>query len=107
MRIKLIDRIRGAIRGFKDPFYENVPFERLAYYAHVACCEDPQVDPVYYLCDGKRPECACDLKDSFCGLTADISHAKNFKNIGKSMNPDGPSIWVEMDEEDRVEVPDA
>ncbi len=101
MRIKLIDRIRGAIRGFKDPLYENVPFELLAYNAPVGYCEPPLEGAVLYLCDGKEPECACHLKNEFCQHTTNISHARNFKNTA---DPGDKALWVEMDEEDREAV---
>lgn len=103
MKIKFIDRICGAIRGFKDPLYENVPFELLMYNKPLDSGDRPQEKSIFYLCDGKKPECACGLRDILCGMTTDISHAKNFKDIGKSMNPEGPSIWIEVDEDYREE----
>lgn len=68
MKIKLIDRIRGAIRGFKDPVRPEV----------------------LYLCDGKQPECSGNCStDCRCIYTADIAHAKNFKEVSSL---DGLSI---------------
>lgn len=98
MAIKLIDRIHGAIRGFKDPLYENVPFELLAYNAPTGYHEPPLEGAVIYLCDGEDPRCACHLKDALCQHTTDITHARNFKNI---MNPGDNALWVEIDEEDK------
>lgn len=105
MKIKLIDRIRGAIRGFKDPKSKQIGGVTFGFDIKQCVKRDLKwgLGSVYYLCDGKKPECACDLKDEFCGMTTDISHARNFKDVGKSMDPVGSSIWVEIDEEDREE----
>lgn len=98
----LMDRIRGAIRGFKRPSAEigavtfGVDIKNCA-----KCDKINDNSTVLYLCDGKDPRCNCGLKDKFCRRTTDISHASNFKDIGKSMDPDGYSLWVEMDEEDK------